>query len=49
MTGTPVIKKITGSLPKFQHERDGYVCLNQLSKTELLDVLQREKKILDNK
>lgn len=48
-TGVPVIKKVPGNLVKFDHEKDGFVDLTKLSRTELLDMKQREENLLKNR
>lgn len=49
MTVAPIIKKIPGKPVRFENERDGYLNLSAMSKLELLDSLEREKKLLNNK
>lgn len=49
MAVAPIIKKIPGKPAKFEHEKDGYIDLINISKIELLDSLERENKLLNNK
>ncbi|XP_065212476.1 DNA-directed RNA polymerase II subunit GRINL1A-like [Planococcus citri] len=49
MTVAPVIKKIPGKPARFPNEKDGYVDLSAMSKLELVDLLERENRLLKNK
>lgn len=49
MAFTPIIKKVPGNFVKFKHEKDGFVDLASKSKTELIDLINREKKLLENR
>lgn len=48
MTGPIAVKNIPDNIT-FHHQKDGYVSLTKLTKTELLDLIFREEKLINNK